>query len=515
MIVALLGVLKAGGAYLPLDSAYPQERLQFMLRDADVSVLLTETGLAEKLPAYDGARICLDADCEPFDEYSRENPEIEIEPESLAYVIYTSGSTGQPKGAMVTHRGLANYLSWAVEAYDVASGCGAPVHSSISFDLTVTSIFTPLIAGRSVFLVRDGIEALAEALLARTNYSLVKITPAHLRALAELLPPDRVANRIRALIIGGEALHFESLAFWREHAPATRLINEYGPTETVVGCCVYEVCPADPDCGAVPIGHPIQNINLRVIGKDRMPVASGQTGELFIGGKSVARGYLHRPELTSERFVMHSGEVMYRSGDLVRAKVDGNLEYLGRIDDQVKIRGYRIELGEMETVLRQHDSVAECAVVVCDGAGDERRLVAFIVANRPAQTSDDHLRGFVESKLPEYMVPATFVRLESLPLTVNGKVDRAALSAQAPAATAEAEYLKARTPAEETLTGIWSEVLKVNQVGVNDNFFDLGGDSILGTLILARAARAGLKLSPSQLIEHQTIAELAAVAVSN
>src|ERR1051325_10835459 len=328
MIVALLGVLKAGGAYLPLDSAYPQERLQFMLRDADVSVLLTETGLAEKLAAYDGARICLDADCEPFDEYSRENPEIEIEPESLAYVICTSGSTGQPKGAMVTHRGLANYLSWAVEAYDVASGCGAPVHSSISFDLTVTSIFTPLIAGRSVFLVRDGIEALAEALLARTNYSLVKITPAHLRALAELLPPDRLANRIRALITGGEALHFESLAFWREHAPATRLINEYGPTETVVGCCVYEVSPADPDCGAVPIGHPIQNINLRVIGKDRMPVASGQTGELFIGGKSVARGYLHRPELTSERFVMQSGEVMYRSGDLVRAKVDGNLEYL-------------------------------------------------------------------------------------------------------------------------------------------------------------------------------------------
>jgi amino acid adenylation domain-containing protein len=514
MVVALLAVLKAGGAYVPLDPAYPAPRLQFMLRDAGVSIVLTETNCASKLDGYEGARICLDAYRETIEEYSIENPAIEVAPENLAYVIYTSGSTGQPKGAMITHRGLANYLSWAVEAYDVAGGCGAPVHSSISFDLTVTSLFTPLIVGRSVFLVRDGIEALADALLARTNYSLVKITPAHLRALAELLPPDQIADRVRALIIGGEALHFESVKFWREHAPSTRIINEYGPTETVVGCCVYEVAHDDPAGGPVPIGWAIQNTTLQVVGQDLSPVADGETGELFIGGDGVARGYLNRPELTRERFVTYAGEVMYRSGDLARLLADGNLEYIGRIDDQVKIRGYRIELGEIETVLRQQEAVSDCAVVICDGAGDEKRLVAFVVGSDLPREDTGSIRAFLEQKLPEYMVPAMFVRLSALPLTVNGKVDHAALLAQVPAAATDSAYVKARTPAEETLTGIWSEVLKVNQVGVNDNFFDLGGDSILGTLILARAARAGLKLSPSQLFDHQTIAELAAVAIS-
>ena len=511
MVVALLAVLKSGGAYVPLDPSYPQERLQFMLRDAGVSVLLTETNFLEKLKDYDGPRLCLDADDGAFAANSIENLALEVAPENLAYVIYTSGSTGQPKGAMVTHCGLTNYLAWAADEYDVANGCGALVHSSISFDLTVTSLFTPLIVGRSVFLVRDGVKALAEALLARTNYSLVKITPAHLRALAELLPAEQIARRVRALIIGGEALHFESLTVWREHAPSTRLINEYGPTETVVGCCVYEVAVADPDSGPVPIGRAIANTELHVLADDLTPVTDGEMGELFIGGDGVARGYLNRTELTSERFVTIGSQKVYRIGDLVRKRPDGNLAYAGRVDDQVKIRGYRIELGEIETVLRQHDAVSDCAVVVCDAAGDEKRMVAFIVENRPG---DDDARAWLETKLPEYMVPRAFVNVDSLPLTINGKVDRIALSAQAPAATADADYVKARTPAEETLAGIWSEVLKVNPVGVNDNFFDLGGDSILGTLILARAARAGLKLSPSQLFEHQTIAELATVAVS-
>ncbi|HXT63144.1 MAG TPA: non-ribosomal peptide synthetase [Pyrinomonadaceae bacterium] len=511
MVVALLAVLKAGGAYVPLDPSYPQERLRFMLCDADVSVLLTETNFLEKLNDYNGPRLCLDADCAAFAAHSIENLALEVAPENLAYVIYTSGSTGQPKGAMITHRGLANYLRWAADEYDVANGCGALLHSSISFDLTVTSLFTPLIVGRGVFLTGDGVEALAEALLARTNYSLVKITPAHLRALAELLPANEIAGRARALIIGGEALHFESLAFWRKHAPATRLINEYGPTETVVGCCVYEVAPEDPDSGPVPIGRAIANTQLRVLAADLTPVTEGEMGELFIGGDGVACGYLNRTELTRERFVTIQSQRMYRSGDLVRTMPDGNLAYAGRVDDQVKIRGYRIELGEIETVLRQHDAVSDCAVVVCDAAGDEKRMVAFIVENRPA---DDDIRAWLETRLPEYMVPTGFVHVDSLPLTINGKVDRIALSAQAPAAAADAAYVKARTPAEETLAGIWSEVLKVDPVGVNDNFFDLGGDSILGTLILARAARAGLKLSPSQLFEYQTIAELATVAVS-
>jgi len=514
MVIALLAVLKAGGAYVPLDPSYPHERIEFMLRDAGVTVLLTQSELMDTLPSYDGPRLSLDTDCEAIEKNSRENLTIEIASENLAYVIYTSGSTGQPKGAMIKHRGLSNYLRWATEAYDVANGCGAPVHSSISFDLTVTSLFTPLLAGRSVFLVPDGIEALAEALLARTNYSLVKITPAHLRALAELLPPDEVAGRVRALIIGGEALHFEGLRFWREHASATRLINEYGPTETVVGCCVYEVTADDPQVGPVPIGRAIANTQLHVLDENMQPVAAGKTGELFIGGAGVARGYLNRPDLTQARFVADALGTMYRSGDLARSMPDGNLEYLGRVDDQVKIRGYRIELGEIETVLRQHAGVSDCAVVVCEAAADERRLVAFMVPGELQNRDTESVRTFLENKLPDYMVPATFVWIEILPLTTNGKVDRKALVSQAPTVVADAAFVEARTPVEETLAGIWSEVLKVDPVGVNDNFFDLGGDSILGTLILARAARAGLKLSPSQLFEYQTIAELAAVAGS-
>lgn len=519
MVVAVLATLKAGAAYLPLDPNYPIERLAFMLQDAGASVLLTTgahaSGMLSMPEACMPTTLCLDSDWQEIEKHADENLNIDIAPGNLAYVIYTSGSTGNPKGAMITHRGLTNYLQWAVEAYDVASGCGAPVHSSISFDLTVTSLFTPLMVGRSVFLLPDGIESLADALLQRTNYSLVKITPAHLRALAEVLPPDQIAGRVRALVIGGEALHYQSLSFWREHAPATRIINEYGPTETVVGCSVYEVASHDPLDGPVPIGQAIANTNLHLLDEDMNPVPDGETGELFIGGDGVARGYLNREELARDRFVANplaAGETLYRTGDLARLLPDGNFEYVSRVDDQVKIRGYRIEPGEIETVLKQQGNVSDCAVVVSETAADEKRLVAFVKHDEGAQWDEGALRKALQEKLPEYMVPAAFVRLASLPLTVNGKIDRQALASQSGTVISNGDFVAPRTPAEETLAGIWSDVLKVDRVGVNDNFFDLGGDSILGTLILARAARAGLKLSPVQLFEHQTISELAAVA---
>jgi len=518
MVVAVLATLKAGAAYLPLDPNYPIERLAFMLQDAGASVLLTTgthaSGVLSMPEACVPTTLCLDSDWQEIEKHAEENLNINIAPENLAYVIYTSGSTGNPKGAMITHRGLTNYLQWAVEAYEVANGCGAPVHSSISFDLTVTSLFTPLMVGRSVFLLPDGIESLADALLQRTNYSLVKITPAHLLALAELLPPDQIAGRVRALVIGGEALHYQSLSFWREHAPATRIINEYGPTETVVGCSVYEVASHDPLDGPVPIGGAIANTNLHLLDEDMNPVADGETGELFIGGDGVARGYLNREELTRDRFVANplaAGEKLYRTGDLARLLPDGNFEYVCRVDDQVKIRGYRIEPGEIEMVLKQQANVSDCAVVVSETAADEKRLVAFVKNDESAQWDEEALRQALHEKLPEYMVPAAFVRLASLPLTVNGKIDRQALVSQSGTLTSNGDFVAPRTPAEETLASIWCDVLKVDRVGVNDNFFDLGGDSILGTLILARAARAGLKLSPVQLFDHQTISELAAV----
>jgi len=514
MVVAVLATLKAGGAYVPLDPTYPKDRLAFMLDDARVSVLLTQSSLIEMLPRYDGPRLCLDTDWKSIESNSTENPDTRVSPDHLAYVIYTSGSTGQPKGAMITHRGLTNYLNWATEAYEVAEGCGALVHSSISFDLTVTSLFAPLMAGRGVFLVPDGIETLAAALAGRTNYSLLKITPAHLRALTELLPPDDLAGRVRALIIGGEALHFESVSFWRQHAPATRIINEYGPTETVVGCCVYEISLDDPGFGPVPIGQAIPKTQLYVLDDNLKAVSSGEAGELFIGGDGVARGYLNREELTRERFIANpfGDGLLYRSGDLACVMADGNFEYLGRVDDQVKVRGFRIELGEIETVLKQHDIVSVCAVIAKDEPSGEKRLIAFVVSNQSAANADANLSSFLKMKLPDYMIPAVFIQLEELPLTVNGKVDRKTLANYSLPSTAEANHVAPRTAIEHELASIWADVLHVKCVGINDNFFDLGGDSILGTLILARAARAGLKISPTQLFEYQTIAELATIA---
>jgi len=517
MVVGLLAILKAGGAYVPLDPSYPSERLKFMLKDANVLVLLTQHSLMDKLPQHNGPRLCLDSDWDSIEEEPAENLTSGVTPENLAYLIFTSGSTGKPKGAMIRHRGLVNYLSWCIDAYAVAGGCGAPVHSSISFDLTVTSLFAPLMVGASVFLLSDGIEALARALLERDNYSLVKITPAHLRALAELMPPSEISRRVRFLIIGGEALHFEALSFWRQHAPATRLINEYGPTETVVGCCVYEVAADDASSGPVPIGRPIANTQLYVLDEELQRVPAGQSGELYIGGDGVGGGYLNREALTEERFIPDPfGESerarLYRTGDLARFLPDGNLEYLGRVDDQVKIKGFRIELGEIETILKQHEAVSDCAVVTCEDPCGEKRLTAFFVPNRGVAAEIDSMKDSLRAKLPDYMVPANFCQLDALPLTSNGKVDRKALTNFSTPVTNH-DFVAARTPVEATLARIWAEVFNLESVGVNDNFFDLGGDSILGTLILARASRAGLHLSPRQLFEHQTVAELS-IAIS-
>ena len=511
MIVAMLGVLKAGAAYVPLDPSYPIERLSFMLEDARVHVLLTTSDLRMQFQGIKCPSLCLDSDREIISRNDSSNPDVQMSSMDPAYVIYTSGSTGIPKGVQIRHRGLVNYVTWAVDEYRVADGCGAPVHSSISFDLTITSLFLPLLAGKTVFLLSNGVESLAEALLERDNYSLIKITPAHLRVLVELLPVNEIAGRVRAVIIGGEALHFENLAFWRRNAPATRLINEYGPTETVVGCCVYEVDSTDAAIGRVPIGQPIANAQLYVVDQNGELVAPGTAGELLIGGDGVAANYLNRDTLTAQQFIADaygedSKRVLYRSGDEVRILPDGNLEFLGRIDDQVKIKGFRVEPREIERALADHSAIVECAVIAADDERGDKRLVACVVAVGSAPETRE-LKDFLVTKLPEHMIPSTFIFMKELPLTVNGKLDRDALPREVRADSTQ-EFVGARSAVEETLTRIWSDVFKLQRVSVNDNFFDLGGDSILGTLILARAAHAGVKLSPRQLFAHQTIAAL-------
>jgi amino acid adenylation domain-containing protein len=516
MVVGLLGVLKAGGAYVPLDPQYPQDRLSFMMEDSQARVLLTQQHLVERLAGCAAQVVCIDAEREQIDGESVENSVSGVRPENVAYVIYTSGSTGKPKGVMIAHKGVVNYLSWAVKAYAVEDGSGAPVHSPVGFDLTVTSLLSPLVSGCGVKLIpeEEGVEGLSKALLEGSNFSLVKITPSHLEVLKEWLPEDELAGRANALIIGGEALFAESLSYWRTHAPETRLINEYGPTETVVGCCIYEVPGEGAPVGAVPIGRPIANTQLYVLDRQWQPVPFGATGELYIGGDGVARGYLNRPDLTAEKFVPHpfsaeAGQRLYRTGDLARYLQDGNLEFLGRNDAQVKVRGFRIELGEIEASLSQHPDVREAVVVSReDGTGDAR-LVAYVVSQRQGIPGHE-MRAHLKERLPEHMVPSAFVMLDKLPLTANGKIDRHALPAPGTARPAlERAYVAPNSMVEEVLAAVWAEVLGIERVGINDNFFDLGGDSIRSVRVVALAKERGLNFTVQELFRSQTIAQLA------
>lgn len=495
LVIGLLAIMKAGGAYLPLDPSYPAARLDFMLADAGAAVLLTQERLAARMnPSVGAVVLCLDTQREVYAGLPETNPESGVTPENLAYLIYTSGSTGQPKGTLIAHRSLVNYLSWAARRYEVALGEGAPLHSSISFDATITSLFAPLIAGRMLTILPEGgqeIDHIRAALQSGQNWSLIKLTPAHLELLNAMIPPEQLAGLTRFVVLGGEALLERHVAPWREYAPQTRLINEYGPTETVVGCCVYEVGSAQAlPSGAVPIGRPIANTQLYVLDANRQPVPVGVKGELYIGGEGVARGYHRRPELTEERFVAFeqtglpafglSGGRLYRTGDVVRHLPDGNLVYLGRIDNQVKVRGFRIELGEIESVLAHLPGVREAVVTAHRRSDQDVRLIAYVAPVAGMALDERVLRQSLAEILPAHMLPGAFVLLDALPLTGNGKVDRAALPP--PDGLRPELALVCADPgsdAEKRIVAIWRELLEIERVGVNDNFFELGGHSLL------------------------------------
>jgi amino acid adenylation domain-containing protein len=526
LVVALLGVLKAGGAYLPVDATYPVERVRFMLEDAGVRVVLTHAAVdARQLLGGDGALggarvVRLDEQREVIAAHDPRDVGGAATAENLAYVIYTSGSTGRPKGVMVTHGGLVNYLHWALTAYAVAEGDGTLLHSPLGFDLTVTSLYAPLLTGRTLRLVSEaeGLEALSAAVRRSAGLSLLKVTPAHLTVLSQWLPAAEAAGRARALVIGGEALTYEQLAYWQAHAPGTRLINEYGPTETVVGCCVYEVKAGAGEAGGVPIGRPIANTQIYILDEGMEPTPVGVAGELYIGGAGVARGYLKRAGQTAERFVpdafgSEGGGRLYRTGDVGRYREDGEVEYVGRSDHQVKVRGYRIELGEVEEVLRGHAGVRE-AVVEVRGEGVERRLVAYVVWEEEESGTGgglraEEIRAWMGERVPEWMVPGAVVMLKEMPLTDNGKVDRHALPAPgAGRPELEEAYVAPQTPSEEILAAIWAEVLGIEQIGTNDNFFAFGGDSIRSVRVVALAKERGLNFTVEDLFQHQTIGRL-------
>src|SRR6185503_14591753 len=460
-----------------------------------------------------GQVLCLDSEWDLIEGYDEQRPGVTVNPENLAYVLYTSGSTGKPKGVMVTHRGMSNYLNWATEHYGAGDGRGSLCHSPVSFDLTVTSLFTPLLVGKAVVLAApdNGVDSLALALRNDTDFSLIKITPAHLDLLAELLPASEVAGKVRTLVVGGEALFNEKLDFWRTNAPQTRIINEYGPTETVVGCCIYEVNGDAADTGPVPIGQPIQNTRLYVLDRYLQPVPIGVTGELYIAGAGLARGYVNSPEITAQKFVPDpfantAGERMYKTGDLTRYLPDGNIEYVGRNDEQVKIRGYRIELGEIEAAINAGGGVRQCVVVV-KGEAERRALVAYVVREEDRQLTSEEIKGQLRSKLPEYMVPVRYVFLEELPVTDNGKVDRRALPDADDDQQKASAYQEGRNETERELANIWRAVLGVERVGIHDNFFDLGGHSLLAIQVISRVRNVfSVDLPLRALFDSPTVA---------
>ncbi|WP_460207482.1 amino acid adenylation domain-containing protein [Scytonema sp. NUACC21] len=510
MILGILAVLKVGGAYVPIDPAYPQERLAYILSNSQVSVLLTQEKLLSGLPESQASLICLDRNWDIISQKSEVNLTSRVKPENLAYVIYTSGSTGKPKGVLVTHQGLCNLASAQIQLFDVKSDSRVLQFASFSFDASIWEIVMALCSGAMLCLgTRESL------LLGPTLMQFVRersITHATLPPSALATLPTEELPALQNMIVAGEACSTELVAQWSK---GRKFFNAYGPTESTVCATVYECAN---DIRKSPIGRPIANTQVYILDPHLQPVPIGVPGEMYITGAGLARGYLNRPELTSEKFIPNpfsneSVARLYRTGDLARYLADGNIEFLGRLDDQVKIRGFRIELGEIEFVLGQHPGVRETAVTIREDVVGSKRLVAYVVVNQTLTPTITELHQFLKDKLPQYMVPSAIVVLEALPLTPNGKVDRRALPAPDTARTElPGTLVAARTPVEKALALIWTEVLGLQQVSIHDNFFALGGDSILTIQIVARANQAGLKLTPKQLFQHQTVAELALVA---
>ena len=548
LVISMLAIMRAGGAYLPLAPEYPAQRLSFMLQDSRAKLLIASTvhfnALIDTLAiqeqssmqcSFEQARKSvqqsLPALLDPtttdlITQLSRvsDQPILSSErhgvlrPDNLVYLIYTSGSTGTPKGVMLSHHGLTNYLNWALDAYKLQSGCGAPINTSIAFDATISSLWLPLASGRCVHLLEqeNEIEVLADYLNRQTGYSIVKATPVHMDALRHLLQPEVLKSQTHAYVIGGEQLNASTVALWREHAPNTRLINEYGPTETVVGCCVYEVTERTSHEGVIPIGLPIWNTQLYILDPSLEPVQDGAVGELYIGGEGLARGYFARPGLSAERFIAcpfgKPGARMYRTGDLVFRRADGVLIYLGRIDDQVKIRGYRIELGEIDAALLSTFSEIAYAAVIPKTVNGEKKLVAYLVAQTgQSLPSQELIRERLGIKLPDHMLPSHFVSLEALPLTPNGKLDRRALP-EPQTHIGGRTYDPPQNPSESLLCKLFEELTGNEKISRQESFFATGGDSILAIRLVSRARAQGLVFSVRDVFKHQTPEALAAAA---
>ncbi|MCA1612825.1 MAG: amino acid adenylation domain-containing protein [Acidobacteria bacterium] len=508
-VVAVLGVLKAGAAYLPLDPRHPKQRLSFVLADAGVSALLAQQKLTADLPETSARVVAVDDETWAGAEDAAGLAD-EATPQDLAYVIYTSGSTGVPKGVRIQHRSLVNYVWWAASVYLRGESLDCALYSSLAFDLTVTSIFMPLITGNAVVVYdrQDAETPLAE-ILKDGRVGVLKLTPSHLSLIKDA---DNRASGIRRLIVGGEA--FESkLAgeVWESFGGRVEIFNEYGPTEATVGCMIHRYDPEE-ERAAVPVGRPAANTQIYVLDDDLQPAAENVVGELYIAGDGLADGYLDREELTAERFVSNpfaAGGRMYRSGDLARHLPGGVLEYVGRRDEQVKYHGYRVELNEIRSALNRHPLVKDSAVTILKDKNGHDVMAAYYVARQPILSEE--LRALLAESVYEETLPGVWMHLRRLPLTLNGKVNLAGLPGlEEIREQSRKQYVAPRTETEGALAGIWSEVLGVERVGVEDNFFELGGHSLLATQVISRACAAfRIDLPLRSLFEARTVAGLA------
>ncbi|GIH03428.1 hypothetical protein Rhe02_14950 [Rhizocola hellebori] len=517
-VVAALAVMKAGAAYIPVDIRHPARRVAVIADDAQPVLLIT----TEETRSVEGVDV-------PVFAIDMEDPVVggDVAPSNgdadrLAYLMYTSGSTGRPNGVPVTHRSLLNYLLWAADAYRLSEGGGAIAHTSVGFDLTVTTMWAPLMVGQRVRLVEEGagLGVLVDVMRSELDITLVKATPSQLEALLDVIGPQELARRVRTLVLGGEALRTETIAALRG-VSHLRIVNEYGPTETVVGSCAHVLGESDADTGAVPIGRPVAGTHIYVLNGLGQPVPDGVPGEIYIGGAGVASGYVGRPELTAARFVSDpvlAGAIAYRTGDRAR-RVGGELVYEGRLDEQLKVLGVRVEPGEIEAVLCEHPAVAHAAAIGWrpDGADSAIGIAALIVATEghPAPKPGE-LAPFCRERLADYLVPMVFATAEALPLTDNGKLDRSAVAAAiAEHAKAQTPFAAPRTETEEILAGAIGAVLGRDRVGIDDNYFAIGGDSIRSVMVASRAQARGVALSVADIHQRPTVRQLAQAVSSD
>jgi amino acid adenylation domain-containing protein len=510
MVVTALAILKAGGAYIPLDPVQPVARLAFMLRDSDARVVVSTTALAQRLSAGSWQVVTLDGDAEKIAAQPDRQSESSVKPADLAYIIYTSGSTGQPKGVEIPHSGLSNLVAWHQRAFQVTAADRASALASLGFDAAVWELWPYLASGASVHIPEELVRSDARALrdwMVSQGITISFAATAMAENLMQLEWPN--SSALRFLLTGADTL---------KKYPSPRLpfalVNNYGPTEGTVVSTSGVIAPTSSTNQPPSIGRPIEGVQIYILDDHRKPVSEGAAGEIYIGGAGLARGYRNRPDLTAERFVPNpfstdAGARLYRTGDLARWLPDGQIAFLGRADEQVKIRGYRVEPSEIATVLGQHAAVRTSVVVAREDVPGEKELVAYVVLAAGAKLNAGVLRDHLRKRLPDYMVPAEFVAIASVPVTANGKLDRAALPAANGSRPHTEAYVEPRTAVEEELVKILAPLLKLDRVGVNDNFFLLGGHSLLGTQLIARISETfGVELTLLKLFDHPTVAEM-------